>query len=131
MVDKQIEQLEAQVKELMQQNAGNQGFPKLSDFDIDEEELDDYFFDRKIVVDPMETAKKTYTLYGLILILPVVAFSLFSSDEKDLFIGLGIGAVLCLLFYLFQSWRRKQQERRLRESGAGRFVDAVLRFTNP
>ena len=35
MVDKQIEQLETQVKELMQQNAENQDFPKLSDFDID------------------------------------------------------------------------------------------------
>ncbi len=131
MVDKSIEQLEERVKEIMKQHAEEPGFPKLSDYDIDEDELNDYFFDQKIIDDPMEKAKKTYTLYGLILIMPVVVFSMFPGDEKYLFISLGIGAVLCLMYYLFQTWRRKQEERKLRESGAARFVDAVLKFTNP
>lgn len=131
MVDKTVEQLEERVKTLMKERADDPGFPQLSDYDTDEDELNDYFFDQKIVDDPMERAKKTYTVYGLILIMPVVVFSMFPGDEKYLFIGLGIGAVLCLLYYLFQTWRKKRADRRLKESGAGRYVEAVLRFTNP
>ena len=127
MVDKSIEELEERVKTLLKEHGDEPGFPQLSDFDIDEETLNDYFFDQKIVGDPMEAAKKTYTIYGLILIMPVVVFSMFPGDEKYLFIGLAIGALLCLCFYLFQNWRKKRHERALRESGAGRFVEAVLK----
>ena len=130
MVDKSIEELEERVKALVKENAAKFGFPKMSDYDIDEDALNDFFFDQKIIADPMETAKKTYTIYGLILIMPVVVFSMFPGDEKYLFIGLAIGALLCLLFYLFQGWRKKRKEQEYRESGAGRYVTAVLEWSS-
>ena len=108
MVDKSIEELEERVKALVKENAAKFGFPKMSDYDIDEDALNDYFFDQKIIADPMETA----------------------GDEKYLFIGLAIGALLCLLFYLLQGWRKKRKEQAYRESGAGRYVTAVLEWSS-
>ena len=93
-----IEEQEQRVKSAMKEMSAESGFPQLSDYGITEEEVSDYFFDQRVESGTAVDAKKQYTIYSIILIMPVVVLSAFANGTKWLLVGVGIGLVLCGIY---------------------------------
>lgn len=126
----EIEEQEQRVKTAMKDHSGENGFPLLSDYDTTEEEVSDYFFDLRVAPDLQQDAKKRYTIYSIILIMPVVVLSAFANGTKWLLLGVGTGLVLCGIYYCGTRMWDNYQERKRMASAPARYIAAVEAFLN-
>ena len=123
-----IDEQEQRVKSAMKEMSAESGFPQLSDYGITEEEVSDYFFDQRVESGTAVDAKKQYTIYSIILIMPVVVLSAFANGTKWLLVGVGIGLVLCGMYFSgTRIWANHQERRRL-SSAPARYIAAVEAF---
>lgn len=96
-----IDDFEHRVHQRIAMYEGNVGFPKMEDYGVTSEELDDYLFDRQVILDMAGSKKAQYTLAGILIVLPVIILSAFPESaypwgEWTLFVAIGVG----VLFYL-------------------------------
>lgn len=105
---------------------GCAGFPCLSDYGITEEEMGDYLFERQRIIDSDGDLKKIYTLYGILLLAPVIVMSAFANGVNALMEGLGIGAVLCLIYWGIKKVVNMVRLKRISTPDIDRFINDLL-----
>ena len=106
------------------------GFPKKEDYGIDDEVLDDFLFDSRVIEEvTMETEKKRLTRLGIIFVIPVAIMAMFTFDTKlRLLIGVAGGIVACTIYLLAEKAIQTYQDKKRAASGPARYCDAVLQY---
>ena len=95
-----LEQRELAVRRAIAKYRDEPDFPKFEDYGGSDELLDDYFY-AQTPQGTMEDEKRKFTIFGVLLIVPVAVMSFFFRDVMELLYGLLIGGVLSALYYLY------------------------------
>ncbi len=113
---------EHRIKRQMEKYAGATGFPSLDDFGATREQLDDYLFDYQAALDSEGTARAQQTLYGIIIVIPVIILSAFPQDSlpysntsMNLLAGIFCGLLLAALIKLIRVVTRLYRMNKLRK----------------
>ncbi len=104
-----INDYEHRIKRQMEKHGGEMTFPKLEDIGFTRAQLDDYLFDYQAVLDSEGSKRSQQTLYGIIVVLPVIALSAFPIKSLPvrnytvaLLLGVAIGLVLAAFIKLIR-----------------------------
>ncbi len=113
---------EHRIKRQMEEYAGVTGFPSLDDFGATQAQLDDYLFDYQAALDSEGTARAQQTLYGIIIVIPVIILSAFPSDSlpysntsMNLLVGIFCGLLIAALIKLIRVVVRLYRMNKLRK----------------
>ena len=82
-------------------------FPKMDSFDVERNELSDYLFDKQAILDSEGTERSRYTIYGIIMVIPIVVVAAIPDKslpygKMTVLIAILIGIILCVAFRLVQ-----------------------------
>jgi hypothetical protein len=100
--DKQFfDDFEHRVNMLIDHYGNAEGAPKMEDYGFSRNDLDDYLFDKQVILDMEGSPKTQYTLAGILIILPIIVFSAFPDGalpfgQWTIFAGMAIGVLLWL-----------------------------------
>ncbi len=123
-----LDDMEHHVREAIAQYREAAGFPRLSDYGVSEEELDDYLFDKQAVIDNVDDLKKKYTTWSVIFLIPIVIMDFFEVNFKNLMIGIAGGCVLCCLYWVLMKTMKYFRMRRIHNEAIERYISDVLAF---
>lgn len=130
-----LDDYQHRVTNRMKVYADKADFPRVEDFGLSKKQLDDYLFDKQAILDSMGSEKTRYTIYGILIALPVIVASAFPEDQMlggaqwGLFVNLAIGIVLALLCAALLRLRQQFRLRKLYDDDIEKFIDAVLNYT--
>ncbi|MBM6992745.1 MAG: hypothetical protein I3J02_05690 [Prevotella sp.] len=132
-----LDDYEHRINRLIETHQGEEGFPRMETYHISRQDLDDYLFDYQAVLDSEGSARTQQTVYGLIVVVPVVVISAFplsslpwKSDFMSLMVGLLIGLSIALVIKVLRVAIKRAKLHRLRVDNpdiAG-YVDAVVQY---
>lgn len=123
-----IDSFENRVSSKIDNNKDVKGFPNISEYGITREELNDYLFDKQMIIDNMHDEKKTYTIFGILAVMPAVVASAFTNDEKYLIPSIGIGVVLGIAYYIVNKMTLKLKMRKLHDDKIENYINDVMNF---
>ncbi len=128
-----IDDFEHRVKRLIDRHDGEEGFPDMQTFGVSREQLNGYLFDKQAILDMKGTARQQYTVAGILIVLPVLVVSAIPGnshflDEWGLFIGIGVGLVLCLIEKLAMALARHIRLRRLADPKLEAYIGEVMKW---
>ena len=122
-----LEQRELAVRRAIAKYRDEPDFPKFEDYGGSDELLDDYFY-AQTPQGTMEDEKRKFTIYGVLLIVPVAVMSFFFRDVMELLYGLLIGGVLSALYYLYLRNREKRRWQRFEDAQIEKYIGDVLQY---
>lgn len=126
--NKPVYDFEHMVTEKIDKFAGFDGFPKMEDYGITKDDVDDYLFEKQAILDDEANLTKKYTICGTLIVLPVIAISAFSEGVKALLIGVGAGLLLCLLYVALKRLFDIAKLKKVALPGVEHFVRDILAF---
>lgn len=96
-----VNDYEHRIVRAIERHGEEAGFPKLSEYGIDRQALDDYLFECQCVLDSESSQKAHLTKLGIIAVIPVIVFSAFPEQmlpfgKWSLLAGVAIGVLLAL-----------------------------------
>ena len=127
-----IDDFEHRVKRLIDRHDGEGGFPTCRRSGS-AEQLNGYLFDKQAILDMEGTARQQYTVAGILIVLPVLVVSAIPGNshflnEWGLFIGIGVGLVLCLIEKLAMALARHIRLRRLADPKLEAYIGEVMKW---
>ena len=123
-----LDDMEHRIRKVIADNRDKDGFPQLEQYGVTEEEFDDYLFYKQAVIDDVDSLRKKYTIYSIIFIIPFLVMSFYDTTLTNMFIALGAGAVLCLIYYLITILVNYIRMKRLHKEAIERYIADVLKF---
>ena len=90
---------EHSITDKMERNKGELGFPRPEDFDITEDDVKNYVYDKQRILDREEERKTNLVVPGIILVMPVIILSGFGNSMKILLAGVFAGVALMILYF--------------------------------
>lgn len=105
-----------------------QGFPQPEAFDLDKETIEDYITAKQSILTDGEERRKKLLIPAVLLIMPTIVMSAFSSSMKAFFAALAAGLILACLYWYGMQWRDAYRLRRLYQPDIERFIAAVLAY---
>lgn len=123
-----IDDFEHSVTDKMAANQDNPRFPKLEDYGLERDELDSYLFDKQAILDSDADLRKKYTIYGFLLICPVIVAQAFVNGALPLLMSLAGGACLCGVYWAVAKIVRKIRLKHIGTPQLEKFVADVLAF---
>lgn len=106
----------------------NDSFPKLSSYGIERTEFDDYVVEKQYLLDRLERRKTSLAIPGTLLILPVVAISMFTDSVTGLFAGVSAGVVFAATYMFSLNAIDKKRLRKLYDEKIEQYINDVLSF---
>lgn len=135
MLDADLNDFQHKVERLIRDHKDEAGFPMLDAFRLEQEELDDYLFERQAILDSKGSERSRYTVAGFLIALPVIVISAFPEESLpwgtwSLLVAVAIGVGLFLIYLAIQKTVIRTRLSRLDANSpeAKRFVDEVLKF---
>ena len=135
MLEADLNDFQHKVERLIRDHKDEAGFPMLDAFRLEQEELDDYLFERQAILDSKGSERSRYTVAGFLIALPVIVISAFPEESLpwgtwSLLVAVAIGVGLFLLYLAIQKTVIRTRLSRLDANipEAKRFVDEVLKF---
>lgn len=135
MLEADLNDFQHKVERLIRDHKDEAGFPMLDAFRLEQEELDDYLFERQAILDSKGSERSRYTVAGFLIALPVIVISAFPEESLpwgtwSLLVAVAIGVGLFLLYLAIQKTVIRTRLSRLDANSpeAKRFVDEVLKF---
>lgn len=135
MLEVDLNDFQHKVERLIRDHKDEAGFPMLDAFRLEQEELDDYLFERQAILDSKGSERSRYTVAGFLIALPVIVISAFPEESLpwgtwSLLVAVAIGVGLFLLYLAIQKTVIRTRLSRLDANSpeAKRFVDEVLKF---
>lgn len=122
------------VERRIEMNSHREGFPTLEKFNLKQEELDDYLFEKQAILDSKGSERSRYTVAGILILVPVLILSmLYPVNEMPLgdwtlVVAVLAGLALWGLIMFLQQLRIKMRISSLDKEypEAKKYVDAVL-----
>lgn len=124
---------EHKVKHKIEANEANTDFPKISNYNLTEKQLDDYLFDKQAILDSEGSLKTQYTIFGILIVLPILVLSAIPDNllpwgKWSLFVGIGIGLLLAITVKLLIKLSIKARLSKLRDDDIEHYIDDVLNY---
>ena len=123
-----LDDMEHRVRKVIAEHRDDEGFPQLENYGVSEEQFDDYMFYKQAIIDDVDSLRKKYTIYSTIFIIPFVVIAFYETTVKNMFIAIGWGIVLCVLYYLLTIVIHKVRMRRLNNEAIERYIADVMKF---
>lgn len=113
--------------------ADAEGFPRMEAYGFSKERFDEYLFSKQAIIDSKGTARKQYTIAGILMVIPVIVLSAFPEKmlpwkSYSLYVGILMGLVLYAIYYCVAALVRKARLGRLRDSDIERYISDVMNF---
>ena len=105
------------VNSKIEEGAGVPGFPDPEDYGLSDDEVRDYVYDKQRVLDRGEERRKSLVVPGIILVMPVIILSGFGNSTTILFIGVALGIVFTMLYFIIMNAFDKSQLKKLEVLG--------------
>nr|WP_024991300.1 hypothetical protein [Hoylesella pleuritidis] len=114
-------------------HTGDPGFPNITDYGITRKQLDDYLFDKQVILDSRGTEKSQYTVLGICIIIPVLILSaipdqLVPGGGWSLLWGVGVGLVIALIVRLLTALFIKRRLCKIRDEKIECYIAEVLKY---
>lgn len=122
-----LEKREDLVRRAIAKYRNEPDFPQFEDYGGDEDLLDDYFY-LQTPQGSMEEEKRKFTIYGVLIIVPIAVVSFFFRDITGLLMGVLIGGVLSGLYYLFLKSKANKRWRRFEKANIEKYIEDVLQY---
>lgn len=110
-------------------------FPRMADYAIDRETLDDYLFDRQAILDAGGSPRSRYTVCGFLIIMPVIILSAIPEQmrpfgEWSLLAAVAIGLMLFGIYLIAMKAVRAARLRQLdsRQPECAKYVKAIQNY---
>ncbi|WP_231376002.1 hypothetical protein [Prevotella sp. AGR2160] len=128
-----LDDFEHQVTRKMQQFEQDAAFPKLEDYGLSREKLDDYLFDKQAILDMGGSPRTQLTIAGVLIVLPVLILSAFPEESYPfgsytLFAAIALGILLALFAKSLLKMIIQVRLRKLADPKVDGFIHAVLRY---
>ena len=131
-----LDDYEHRITLAIERHGDEQGFPQLERYGIDREKLDSYLFDYQAILDGEGSQRAQLTLYGIIVIIPVLVLSAFPESQLpwerwSLLVGIAMGLLLALAIKTLRVSLKNARLRKLRScnSELAAYCDAVIQFS--
>lgn len=118
------------VTDIIECHKGNSGFPNAEDYDITDEEIQDYIYDKQRILDREEERCKNLVIPGIILVMPVIVLSGFGNGVALLLLGVFIGIVLMLLYFILMRAIDRHQLKKMYDSNIEEYIRDVMNFND-
>lgn len=135
MLEVDTNDFQHRVERLIRDHKNDDGFPQLTDYEILEDELDDYLFDYQAILDSKGSERSRYTIALFLIALPVIVMSAFPEESLpwggwSILVAVGIGLGLFFLYLGIQKAILKGRATRLNaeRKKVKQYVDDVLKF---
>lgn len=123
-----IDDFEHSVTDKIAQNKDNPLFPQIEKYGITNDELSDYLFEKQAILDADADLRKKYTIYGFLLIVPVIVAQSFVNGALPLLASLAVGACLCGVYWIASKLFRRWKLKRISTPQLVKYVDDVLAY---
>lgn len=129
-----VEDYQQRMSRLIDAGKSETGFPVPEDYGLTYKEVTDYLYDKQEALDSMGSPRSRYTLYGVLIVMPVIVASAFPEEQMlggarwGLFVAIGIGLLLALLVTLLLNWVRHIKVRRVTDERMEEYLNAVEKF---
>ena len=131
-----LDDFQHQVERKIEHHGDEAGFPNKADFQITNDELDSYLFDKQAILDSRGTEKGRYTLAAIIIIIPLVILAVMYPVNQmpwgqwSPIIAIGAGLVLWGIVVTVQHALIRMRLGKLdkQQSQVAQYVEAVLKY---
>lgn len=128
-----LDDYEHRINGLIEHHGDEAAFPKMQDYKVTREALDDYLFNYQAILDSEGSQKSQLTIYGIIAVVPILIVSAIPEEflpwkgDWTLFISIGLGLLLAGLLKSIRLLIKQGQLKSLRREYAevAQYVDAV------
>ena len=117
------------VYSIIEDHKNDDGFPHPEDYGTTEADVKDYIYDKQRILDRAEERQKKFVVPGIILVMPVIILSGFGNSTTILFIGVALGIVFTMLYFVIMNALDKSQLKKLHDEKIERYINAVERFS--
>lgn len=135
-IDNMLNDFQHKVMNVMEKYADAGDFPRVEDYGVNKESVDDYLFEKQAALDSEGTERSRYTLAGIIIVLPIVVVALFPTDklpfgEYTVLPAIVIGVLLYAVVHAIRKMIIKVRIRNLdkEQPQEKQYVDAVLEYS--
>ena len=129
MPEKYLTDWEHSIKNKIERNKECPSFPHAEDYGITDKEAEDYIYDKQRILDRAEERQKKFVIPGIILVMPVIILSGFGNSTTILFIGVALGIVFTMLYFIIMNAFDKSQLKKLHDEKIERYINAVEKFS--
>lgn len=119
---------ENKLVDIIRKNKVYDDFPKFEDYHITAEDFYDYISEKQLILDRIDNRKHQFVVPGMLLILPIIILSVFYNNLYGLMGGVGIGLVLCGLYYLIANNIDNSKLKCLYNEAMEQYATAVLQY---
>ncbi|KGI59599.1 hypothetical protein HMPREF3034_01367 [Prevotella sp. DNF00663] len=132
-LDKAVDDIQQQVSNKIKAHQGEAGFPKLEDYQLCDEQLTDYLFDKQAILDSLGSERTKLTVSGFLIVLPILAMSLYPQDSlpwgrNSIFVGIAIGFCLYLLYKAISKLYIYYRLKKLNNPKIEEYISLVLSY---
>jgi hypothetical protein len=126
----EINDFEHKVTNVIKEHGNEPSFPKMDDYGFTSKELDDYLFDKQALLDKKDERKKKYTIPAMVFLIPILVLSALPSFEgtNALFVGMGLGFVFLLIYFVFCKIMDKNKMRSLYNQNIEKYIKDIFKF---
>lgn len=119
---------EHMVTGIMESYKDNPDFPLAEEYGTTDEEVRDYVYDKQRILDREEERSKNLVVPGIILVMPVIILSGFGNGVVLLLLGVFIGVVLMLAYFMLMHASDKRRLKKMYDSRIEEYIKAVIGF---
>lgn len=128
-----LDDYEHKVARIVDEHADDSLFPKLEDFQLTREQLDDYLFEKQVILDFGRNLRTRYTIWGILIVLPVLFIDAFPHEQLpwgdySLFVAIMVGLALCAVYELLLWVVRAMRLKRQSDPQVERYIQKVLHY---
>lgn len=108
-------------------------FPKMKDYGLDMELLDEYLFDKQLVMDQAGSPRKQYTVTGVLIVLPVIILSaipihLLPRGIFPFLLALAVGLILAGLERMSRKVRTRIKLNKIKDDRYDEYIEKVIKY---
>lgn len=134
MTDDILNDYEHAVNRKIEENADKADFPKMEAYDIKKEDFDNYLFNKQAILDSNTNEKVRYTIWGILIAIPVLVLDAFPHEELpwgedlSLFVGIGAGVVFCVCYQIIMGAVKRYRLSHQRDEQMERYIADVMGY---
>lgn len=111
-------------------------FPKIEAFGITKKELNDYLFEKQVILDSEGSEKSQYTLYGTLAIVPILCLAVYPVNQLpggplSVVVALLVGIVLAGSVKLIRRLVMRYRLNKLADAKIEKYLKAVEDYQAP
>ena len=128
-----LDDYEHQVKRKIERFGDRPDFPRLDDFGLTCDDLNDYLFDKQAILDSGGSLRTQLTVGGILFVIPILILSMFPEDSLpwgslSFFVGIAIGLLAGFAYRLILMGVIRMRLRGMSDERMEAFLNKVTHY---